>query len=195
MGEYARYNGQTVKIGTCNSMYYLRWDDRQEVTPIPGNVDPVNEPAGLFFRLPFPDEDHLEPGDTGTENFDRGIRLYRVAGETPYGQPIYEDFAPEDLEPGTVQLSHALGLLLNIPCYHGLKLPEIDGCRAFWNGHRTHLELVRVKETDQGLRPVVKCRACQKTWTFGWEEILPWVQDKKLLARLEKYAMLTEITQ
>ena len=32
MGEYANYMGERVKIGTCEDMLYLRWDQRHLVT-------------------------------------------------------------------------------------------------------------------------------------------------------------------
>lgn len=63
MGEYAKYHGQSVKIGTCESMYYLRADQAHLVTPEHGNVDPVRDRAEIRFRFPFPAEDGTEPGD------------------------------------------------------------------------------------------------------------------------------------
>lgn len=44
MGEYANYMGQRVKIGTCESMYYLRWDQRGKVT---NSETPLYDPEVL----------------------------------------------------------------------------------------------------------------------------------------------------
>jgi len=64
MGEYAKFGNSEIKIGTCEDMYYLRFEDRYKVRHLPGNVDPNkdSEAAHLRFRLPFPDEDHILPG-------------------------------------------------------------------------------------------------------------------------------------
>jgi hypothetical protein len=62
MGEYAIYNNQSVKIGTCEDMYYLRHDQRHKVEPEEGSVDPVKHAASLRFRFPWPDEDGTAPG-------------------------------------------------------------------------------------------------------------------------------------
>lgn len=64
MGEYARYLGQEVKIGTCESMYYLRADQAWKVSALPGNVDPMSsrDRESLRFRFPFPSEDSIAPG-------------------------------------------------------------------------------------------------------------------------------------
>lgn len=63
MGENASYQGQEIKIGTCENMYYLRADQAHLVTALPGNLDPVKRADAIRFRFPFPDEDHIAPGD------------------------------------------------------------------------------------------------------------------------------------
>lgn len=69
MGEYAirKSDGRSIKIGTCESMYYLRYEDRRKVTPEEGSG------FGYYWPLPFPDEDSIEPGEY-TSCF-RGIEL------------------------------------------------------------------------------------------------------------------------
>ena len=62
MGEYAKFNGQEIKIGTCENMYYLRFTQRARVERLSGNVDPVKDAPALRFRFPWPDEDRCEPG-------------------------------------------------------------------------------------------------------------------------------------
>jgi hypothetical protein len=71
MGEYAKFGGDEVKIGTCENMYYLRADQAHKVTPVRGNVDPVRQAADIRFRFPFPDEDCVAPGAFGA--YDRGL--------------------------------------------------------------------------------------------------------------------------
>lgn len=69
MGEYINYKGQRVKIGTCESLYYVTYDKYlafdsnksgvsfREFTPLYLRVE-----EGFMFRFPFPDEDNLSFG-------------------------------------------------------------------------------------------------------------------------------------
>ena len=188
MGEYARLGKHDVKIGTCENMYYLRFDDRHKVRHIPGNVDPARE-LDLRWRLPFPDEDNVLPG--GYDEYDRGLRLWRnVKGAN--GREHSEDFSfDEDLSPGTLQMTHPCGLLVNVPCHHGAKLPDLGGAKVFWNGRGHFYELAFVKNTREGVFPIIRCRACGNMWRSEWDKVLPFVADEVMRSRLEAYAGVT----
>ena len=73
MGEYATYNGDSIKIGACEDMYYLRYDQRHMVKQEAHSLDPTNC-DGLRFRFPFPDEDDMPPG--AFDDFRRGLMIY-----------------------------------------------------------------------------------------------------------------------
>ena len=75
MGEYAKYNGESIKIGTCEDMYYLRADQAFQVEPEDNSVNPRDpkDARELRFRFPFPDEDGIEPG--GFEPVERGVGI------------------------------------------------------------------------------------------------------------------------
>src|SRR5260221_7419635 len=105
MGEYARYNGQEVKIGTCENMYYLRADQARKVTPLPNSVDPVKDAASIRFRFPFPDEDSFEPGSGKFHdaNYNRSVAISGVE-------------VPEGVEHSTIQFSSGHGYLVSLPC-------------------------------------------------------------------------------
>lgn len=190
MGEYAirKSDGAEIKIGTCEDMYYLRFSDRHLVSALPGSVD-VNDPemAGLLrYRLPFPDEDNEKPGDYHKHGYSRGLRLWRKVGDS------CEDFKYDEVsEPGNIQLKHECGLLLNVPCYHGAKLPDIPG--AFWNGKSWFLELAQLRAVYQGgeLRvfPVVHCRFCRGVWRHDWSEVWEYLQTD-MRERLAVYSGL-----
>lgn len=190
MGEYAirKSDGARIKIGTCEDMYYLRFEDREKVAPLPGNVDPVRDACELRFRLPFPDEDDIPPGQY--KEFERGLRLYR---STLAGTPsaCCEDFTDETTvkEPGTIQLHHPSGLLINVPCYHGHKLPDLGPTvKVFWNGKSHSLELTQLRpvmiEGELQVFPVVRCRHCGQAWRYQWADILEYIPDPVLWARL-----------
>lgn len=170
MGEYAMHQGQEIKIGTCEDMLYLRWEDRYQVQPLRGNVDPGVD-TGLRFRLPFPDEDHLSPGYY-TDAF-RGQRLYNGAGDW-LGVPEMET------KPGMMQIHHqASGLLLNLPCFHGMRLPDLGpDVRVFQHGGGHAFELTSVKAMGDGtVVPVVTCRHCRSAWRATWDEIWDHIPD------------------
>ena len=43
MGEFAirKSDMEEIKIGTCERMYYIRWDDRNNVMPLDHSLDPA----------------------------------------------------------------------------------------------------------------------------------------------------------
>jgi hypothetical protein len=176
MGEYAIRNSdeQKIKIGTCENMYYIRYEDRLKVAKLAGNLDCSKE-LGLFWRLPFPDEDHKQPGDY--EEFDRSYPL--------------KGFEPNvsGSNPGTLQMRHESGLMINVNCYHGSKLPESNAdIQPFWNGKAWHFSLYQVTNTEDDIKGAIRCNACGKTWTCDINEITEFIYDDELKARLEKYA-------
>lgn len=82
MGEYIKYKGNEVKIGTCENMFYTSYQkyknafDLGHLQKLYGNGDPseyLDIENGYRFRFPFPDEDGLpfgkiiEPPDRGVE--------------------------------------------------------------------------------------------------------------------------------
>lgn len=179
MGEYARRkrDGVEVKIGTCSDMYYIRYEDRDKVARLQNSLDCSVE-FNLRWRLPFPDEDKVKIGEY--EDYCRGCGL---SGFNDYDGMIDNV--------GTLQLTHESGLLINVPCYHGIKLPDITGPKvgAFWNGKSNHIELSSVKNMPDGtLRPVIRCRYCGESWRSEWEYVLPHLYDRELKERLEVYA-------
>ena len=181
MGEYATHNNDEVKIGTCSSMYYLRFEDREKVSPLSGNVNPMVD-KGLLYRLPFPDEDGIGIGYY--QPFLRGYRLYKkVDGH-------YQDFTDPVLvnSPGSIQMKHECGLLVSVPCYHGAQLPDLgEGVRVHWNGKSWFIELVFVKEMNDGtMVPVIHCRHCRNMWNCEWDEVKDYLHGE-IRERLSKH--------
>lgn len=164
MGEYAtrRSDGERIKIGTCESMYYLRADQVDDIVPERGNVDPAGEHReALLYRFPFPDEDHLQPGEF--ESHDRGMRI-----DCPQ---------PEGVTHGTVQLKASNGYLVSLPCpeagehvttdglsgmrnTHRVVQVNGDGLRVNLNGYGGSCTLVMQRYWEGKLVPVVRCNGC-----------------------------------
>lgn len=144
MGEYATYNGQEIKIGTCEDMYYLRADQARKVRPISGNVNPVRDAGEIRFRFPFPDEDGIEPG--AFKDFNRGLAVWGI-------EP------PVDIDHYSIQFSNAAGLLVSLPC------PESnDGKSAPYkihrNGYGGPVKIVQQRLVDGQLKLVCQCGSC-----------------------------------
>lgn len=190
MGEYAirKNDKREIKIGTCESMYYLRYEDKDKVTCQEGSLDPSTE-LDLFWRLPFPDEDNVQPGEY--QKYNRGEPLYKNG---VYGAEYFSDPTTAK-SPGIMQLKdEASGLLVNVACYQGEKLPAGNAdFKPFWNGKGNAYELAFVKNTKAGVLPVVRCKFCGQMWRYSWEEILPFVNGE-LKNRLAKYAMAESVS-
>lgn len=211
MGEFAIHNGERIKIGVCEDMYYLRFEDRDKVQAEPNsfNVNDLAQLHGLRFRIPFIDENNVLPGQY---NRIRGLRLYQVpscnwcngtgqflAQECMHcmgmGHAYPQDYQPKELinEPGRMQIHHEQsGLLLSVPCYHGLKLPDLGPeCSVSWNGKNSAFELAMLKAVvsgnDVSLLPIIRCRFCGDEWSLPWEDIKDYLpEDYRFL--LDRYA-------
>ena len=176
MGEYAfrKSDKAEVKIGTCNSMYYLRWDNRKDIVYPYSLLD-------VSFRLPFPDEDNVRIGEYDV--YDRSIPLVNYM---PFTQ----------LEHGNIWLHHISGMRVEVPCYHGCKASLAQNMKptlvsVTHNNVSPSFHLMRVKHscTYNKLCPVIKCAWCDYVYySSTWQDILPFITDDILLNRLVKYA-------
>lgn len=149
MGEYAKFAGREVKIGTCESMYYLRADQRHLVQWLPGNVDPVKDATDIRFRFPWPDEDHVEPG--GFKDYNRAVTV---------AVPM-----PEGVEHGNVQFVAQAGYNVCLPCPEGPD--QGHGLKVHRNGFAGAVRLVQQKaKADGRIVPVCQCGGCGALWRF-----------------------------
>lgn len=144
MGEYAKFAGERVKIGTCEDMYYLRFDQRHSVQPVSDSVDPVRDAAALRFRFPWPSEDDVAPGQF--KDHDHKLRVDGVPA------PNFDHYS--------VQFKTDGGYLCSLPC------PESEEGKAFGeqykvhrNGFRGAMFLVQQRLWEGALVAVCQC-AC-----------------------------------
>lgn len=154
MGEYAirKSDRESIKIGTCEDMYYLRYEDQDKVIP-----DECSE-FGYRWRIPFPDEDHILPGD-----YDSGFRQVDLDtavfcgdnGEDEIGHYI----PPED--------------------YQGCKFYRLD-CLRSADG-QIHPVVCGYK-SDKGDR-----WSYEERFRHEWPYVLPFIKDEQLKQRLQKY--------
>jgi hypothetical protein len=181
MGEYAIRNsdGQEIKIGTCESMYYIRFEDRFKVSPLRGNIDCSDE-LDLFWRIPFPDEDLELPGGYWDFGFERSYPLYGYIPADP------RDFG---LRPHDMAKVHP-------KCYHSYDvLPGVQAqsnvldCRAYF------FSLASIKNRKDGLKAIIECAGCGKKWAVEIEELLPLIWDEELKKRLLQYKDLDKLNE
>lgn len=144
MGEYAtdKQTGEQVKIGTCESMYYLRADQARDVEALAGNVDPIADAAEIRFRFPFPNEDGVQPG-----HFEPYNRRMAIRGLKP---PVSEGF-----EHYSVQFT-ADGYNVCLPCPESGE--QSHGLRVNRNGFNGAVFLSQQVWHDGLLVPVLECR-------------------------------------
>ena len=195
MGEYAirKSDNKSIKIGTCDDMYYLRYEDKDKVTCEEGSC------FGRRWRLPLPWEDDVKPGEYEDPYF-RGegrvpLDWATVVGDNGEDETIFYKPKPSFIErPGFVQIKHS-GILLGLNCYHGERLPEVTGDirSAHWNGRSTYWNLVCLRETDGGLFPVVQCAICGDYFRETWAGVLPFIRDEELHRRLQSCAIFTVV--
>ena len=154
MGEYAirKSDREPIKIGTCEDMYYLRFEDQAKVTP-----DECSE-FGYRWRIPFPDEDHILPGDYpgGFRQVDLDTAVFcGDNGEDEVGHYL----PPED--------------------YKGCKFYRLD-CLRSDNG-LIHPVVCGYK-SDKGDR-----WSYEERFRDTWTSVLPFIKDKQLKQRLQRY--------
>lgn len=148
MGEYAKYSGEEIKIGTCENMYYLRADQAHRVQALPGNVDPVRDAGEIRFRFPWPDEDVQAPG-----SFERCERSVAI-----HGVPL-----PEDFDHSTVQFTSGNGFLLSLPCplsKAGQEAAEKAGIKIHKNGYAGDFQITQQRFFEGNLVLIGQCGGC-----------------------------------
>lgn len=179
MGEYAirKSDGEHIKIGTCETMYYIRYEDRSKVEALPCSVDLKDaHKYGLRFRLPVFSEDGIEPGNY--EESEGSIPLFH--------EKTKKNFPIKGGKPGLIYVTHKdSGVQVTFPCYHGEKLPESYGkgddevsFRSFHShaiSELVYLKAARMFNSDVIL-PVVRCKACGEEWRAKWEDILMYIE-------------------
>lgn len=162
MGEYATLDGSAVKIGTCEDMYYLRWDQRDRITGY--DFDGTER-----FRFPFPWEDGIEPG-----SFVDAFESFKLDGFEP----------PTEVEHGTVQFTAPNGYLVSLPCPEGSETAyTLGACEpgannglhkvtVHRNGYGGPASLIQQAWRGGRLVGIAKCNGCGAIYRLedGYEQ-------------------------
>ena len=176
MGENIRLDGRTIKIGTCESLYYVRYDqltkwvETGRATRAPGNLDPAEyllPKYGFRFRFPFQDEDGEDL--TITEHYNRG---YTISAPADFMQGI------EHLD-----ICHSVGpigekwggYVSNIwhPC--PLSLTKTDTRRP----DHAVIQIVQQKPVGDQLWTVARCAYCGSAFRINADEASALVEHER----------------
>lgn len=149
MGEYGLYNGQEIKIGTCEDMLYLRPDQIHLV-----QAEVLRDITSLRFRFPFPSEDNVQPGD-----FDNPDHGFAVRVEPP---------AEADEIHYKVQFKDTsnAGVLVMLPCPHS-KAGKESGLKYMYNGYQGPSMVVQQRVWAGTWATVMKCNPCGGLWRLS----------------------------
>lgn len=145
MGEYAKFAGRDIKMGTCEDMYYLRAEQVPQLRPLPNSLNPRDPEVlqVLRFRFPWPDEDGTEPGA-----FDRYNRTAAV----------HDVQLPEGVEHDLVQFVAQAGYLVSLPCPEGP--PATHGLQVHRNGFAGPVLIVQQGYRNGNLAVICRCGGC-----------------------------------
>lgn len=167
MGEFAHYYGDRVKIGTCEDMYYLRFNQRWDISADSESVNPAddNEAKGLRFRFPFPWEDNIAPG--GYSNAFEAFRFDADLSEIMKNQVHHH----------SVQFKADPGYLVSLPCPEG---PDEQPFKVHRNGFKGHVHLVQQGVREGCLSPIFQCGGCRAKFYVPQDALAPALE--KLLA-------------
>lgn len=153
MGEYLTIAGKSVKIGTCENMYYATFRQLKNCKA-KGINEYLNPENGYRYRFPFPDEDGRKLGDY--ENYDRGV-LFQVPRST--GVEICHDtifLRTDNFSRGT---NNPPAVGFRVPCVQSDKFPveKFDWDKT---SERVIFEVVQQKQVDGQLWTIVRCPYC-----------------------------------
>lgn len=161
MGEYARRksDGQSIKIGTCESMYYLRFSQREAVDyRWPALTDSTEKLDPFLYRFPDPREDRVLPGEY--DGAWGGIKLT--------SKDFWASFEPDAVDHGSIQAKAGEGYMFNLPCPEGnpdMYVTTYDGTKPhrFRNGGATTVIINAQRWYEGRLVLVVQCAACGRS--------------------------------
>lgn len=158
MSENARRksDGQDIKIGTCESMYYIRFSQRGDVDyGWPALSDDKEKLDPFLYRFPDPREDGTLPGEY--ESAWGGVKL-SIPGF--WG-------TLEGVDHGCIQATAREGYLFNLPCPEGnpemYKGPYGTAPQAHRNGGTTTVIINAQRWYAGHLALVVQCAGCQRS--------------------------------
>lgn len=165
MGEYVKLDGKGYKLGTCEDLYYVRyeqlagWIKERRVEETIGNLPPREYMGGAFrFRFPFPNEDHCRDFNGPEVDFDYGLGV-------SLPDDLDFDIEHDRISTNIKAKSGDYGINASLPCPQSkdwAALPkEINSCVGqTWTGRTSYIEIVQQRPFEGSLWTVIRCAHC-----------------------------------
>lgn len=198
MGEYVQFQGNSVKLGTCEDLMYVRRIEVEHLalraSKLEGSLTPdeyLKAKHRWFYRFPWPHEDGRELSDAfncSPENGIKGTAIYMMDG--------IKITAPHDTYSVSVSvLGHgSYNVNVQVPCPHLLRETKAanGGSKAFACSRIpdvTPLLPYRERILANGkLYTVFECGWCRCTFSIGAEELdklaIPEALEGRIKARM-----------
>jgi hypothetical protein len=161
MSEIVKYKGQSLKLGTCENLYYTTYQVLKKrvnyLMHVDGNLQPhkyLNDNV-FRFRFPFPDENH-EKLFGEYDDFERGVLISvpkSLGVEIGHGTSFFR----------TDNNNRSAGPVIGfrLPCIQDESFP--NSIQKFdWSNtaNQTIFEVVQQKLVGKELQTVVRCPYC-----------------------------------
>ena len=160
MGEYVNYKNDSVKIGTCESLYYTRYEQMKSLLPhlsCDGSISPADytkNDSGFRFRFPFPDEDSIPFGEF--KDFERGVMVTLDENTKDFAIDLDHRQMCTNIKPRYQPKSNIHTFNLFTPC------PQSKDFNLKTSTNFPHygIEIVQQKPTNNELWVVIRCPYC-----------------------------------
>lgn len=158
MGEYIKHNGQEIKLGTCEDLYYARLDQLEQAVAvgilekIGGNLEPseyLDPKNGWRYRFPFPEEDRIQIGDF--EEYDKGL----VIQLQPEDYGIIEGMEHSEIW-HSCNVKHAYNVNIAHPCSQSPEFETTKHSPMTWR----IVAITQQKQVDGEVWTIIDCPYC-----------------------------------
>ncbi len=196
MGEYLKFRGQDIKLGTCESLYYISLPQVDKYKSEIHGISQYLKPGIFRFRFPFPDEKHLMPGEDGPDhNFDRGFLMsipksYGI--EMPHGTIFMrtDGLGKNAGGPANREKAPAIGFKCHCPQHEAFEMAKYDWSNT---SEQTIFEVVaqKIVLTESGeteIQTVIRCPYCGEMCRMDKKEALAlkaWADQDNEKVRIE----------
>lgn len=150
MGEYIDCKYGYIKLGTCEDLYYSRYDDVKSLPEAHAYIG-----NGFRYRFPFPEEDGTRPGSY--EPYNKG---YLIGIYPSLAPKLAELIRSDEWDHQEICHSCSYNGAYNVNVFHACPLSRTPPARMSQNGASLAVVLEQQKLIDGELWIVVACPYC-----------------------------------
>lgn len=171
MGEYVKLKcGQEIKIGTCEDMYYARYEQAKKLLSTDDRKIYL-KPDTNRWRFPFPQEDNIQIGSF--QDYDYGLPLC-VPRDSVF---CCKEHDTVSFSTGNSPSMRGFNVNYSLPCPANREAVAKAITAGFRVGHlidnQVVVEIVQQKPVAGGdLQTVLRCLWCRNKWRLGKDEAI-----------------------